>query len=139
LISGIRSFHRTPLSFRCLPSAAGIEARSGEGSQHRQQFRRASHEIVRALRRGSASRRDGYCDARQMVTGLSIVIGPWIAETQAQKVATRAEIRSATGQRRMTRDEIAAIVAALGDLVKVIRDADPADKATRQPGRSPRR
>ena len=29
----------------------------------------------------------------------------------------------------MTRDGIAAIVAALGDLVQVIRDADPADKA----------
>jgi hypothetical protein len=57
------------------------------------------------------------------------VIGPWIAETQAQKVAARAEIRSATGQRRMTRDEIAAIVTALGDLVQVIRNADPADKA----------
>ncbi len=56
------------------------------------------------------------------------VIGPWIAETQAQKVAARAEIRSATGQRRMTREEIAVIVAALGDLVQVIRDADPADK-----------
>jgi hypothetical protein len=29
----------------------------------------------------------------------------------------------------MTRDELTAIVAALGDLVQVIRDADPADKA----------
>jgi hypothetical protein len=29
----------------------------------------------------------------------------------------------------MTRDELAALVAALGDLVQVIRDADPADKA----------
>ena len=29
----------------------------------------------------------------------------------------------------MTRDEIAALVAALGDLVQIIRDADPADKA----------
>jgi site-specific DNA recombinase len=65
------------------------------------------------------------------------VIGPWIAETQAQKVAAQAEIRSATGQRRMTRDETAAIVTTLGDLVQVIRDANPADKAelyTRQLG-----
>jgi site-specific DNA recombinase len=29
----------------------------------------------------------------------------------------------------MTRDEIATIVTALGDLVQVIRDADPADEA----------
>jgi hypothetical protein len=43
-------------------------------------------------------------------------------------VAAQAEIRSATGQRRMTRDEIAAIVTTLGDLVQVIPDADPADK-----------
>ena len=57
------------------------------------------------------------------------VIGPRIAETQAQKVAARAEIRSVIGQRRMTRYEIAAIVTALGDLVQVIRDADPAEKA----------
>jgi len=57
------------------------------------------------------------------------VIGPWIAETQAQKIAAQAQIRAATGQRRMTRDEMAGIVAALGDLVQVIRDADPADKA----------
>ncbi len=57
------------------------------------------------------------------------VIGPWITEIQAQRVAAQAEIRSATGKRRMTRDEIAAIIAALGDLVQVIRDADPADKA----------
>jgi hypothetical protein len=57
------------------------------------------------------------------------VIGPWIAETQAQRVTAQAEIRSSTGQHRMTRDDIAAMVAALGDLVRVIRDADPADQA----------
>lgn len=57
------------------------------------------------------------------------MIGPWIAETQAQRVTAQAEIRSAAGQRRMTRDDIAAIMAALGDLVRIIRDADPADKA----------
>jgi hypothetical protein len=54
--------------------------------------------------------------------GDPVVIGPWIAETQAQKVAAQAEIRSATGQHRMTRDEIAAILTTLGDLVQVIRD-----------------
>jgi hypothetical protein len=73
------------------------------------------------------------------------VVGPWIAETQAKKVAAQAEIRAATGQRRMTPDDLAAIVAALGDLVPVVHDADPADKAeiytqlgltlTCQPGR----
>jgi hypothetical protein len=57
------------------------------------------------------------------------VIGPWIAETQAKKVAAQAEIRAATGQRRMSRDEIEAVVAALGDLARVVQDAEPADKA----------
>ena len=46
------------------------------------------------------------------------MIGPWIAETQAKKVAAQAEIRTATGQRPMSRDEIEAIVAALGDLAQ---------------------
>ena len=57
------------------------------------------------------------------------VIGPWIAETQAKKVAAQAEIRAATGQHRISRDEIAAIVAALGDLARVVSEADPADKS----------
>lgn len=60
-------------------------------------------------------------------------------------MAAQAEIRAATGRPQMTRDDIAAIVAALGDLARVVRDADPADKAeiytqlgltlTYQPGR----
>jgi hypothetical protein len=33
------------------------------------------------------------------------------------------------GRRRMTREEIAAMIAALGDMCAVIREADPADKA----------
>ena len=48
--------------------------------------------------------------------GDAAVVGPWIAETQAKKVAAQAEIRAATGQRQMTPDDVAAIVAALGDL-----------------------
>jgi site-specific DNA recombinase len=73
------------------------------------------------------------------------VIGPWIAETQAKKVAAQAVIRAATGQRQMAPDDIAAIVTALGDLARVVHDADAADKAeiyaqlgltlTYQPGR----
>ena len=54
------------------------------------------------------------------------MIGPWIAETQARKVTAQAEIRTATGRRQMSRDDIAAIVAALAE---VVREADPADKA----------
>jgi site-specific DNA recombinase len=61
------------------------------------------------------------------------VIGPWIAETQAQKVAARAEIRSATGQRRMTRYELAALVAALGDLARSSATPTPPTRLTCTP------
>ena len=57
------------------------------------------------------------------------VIGPWIAETQAKKVAAQAEIRTAAGRTQMSWDDIAAIVSALGELATVVREADPADKA----------
>lgn len=57
------------------------------------------------------------------------VVGPWIAETQAKKITAQAEAHTATGRPQMTRDEIAAIVTALGDLVQIVRDADPADKS----------
>ena len=36
---------------------------------------------------------------------------------------------SGAGQRQMSRDDIAAIVAAIADLARVVSDADPADKA----------
>lgn len=55
--------------------------------------------------------------------------GPWIAEVQAKKVAAQAEIRAATGQRRMSREEIEAVVTAFVDLARVVQGADPADKA----------
>ena len=57
------------------------------------------------------------------------MIGPWIAETQAKKVTAQAEIRTATGRRQMSRDDIAAIVAAFADLAQVVCEAEPADKA----------
>ena len=57
------------------------------------------------------------------------MIGPWIAETQAKKVAAQAEIRTATDRRPMSRDEIEGVVTALGDLARVVRAADPEDKA----------
>jgi hypothetical protein len=62
-------------------------------------------------------------------SGDPVVVGPWIAETQAKKVTAQAEIRTATGRRHMSRDEIAAVVTAFGDLTQVVQGADPADKA----------
>jgi hypothetical protein len=57
------------------------------------------------------------------------VIGPWIAETQAKKVAAQADTRIATGRRRMTRDEIEAVATAFGSLARIVQSADPQDKA----------
>jgi hypothetical protein len=57
------------------------------------------------------------------------VIGPRIAETQVKKVTAQAEVRTATGRRSMSRDEIEAVVAAFGDLSRVVQGAEPADKA----------
>ncbi len=57
------------------------------------------------------------------------VVGPWIAEVQAKRVAAQAQIRTATGRRTMTAEEINAMVTALGDLVQVLTHADPEDKA----------
>jgi site-specific DNA recombinase len=61
--------------------------------------------------------------------GDPVVIGPWIAEIQAKKVAAQVEIRTATGRRQMSRDEIEAVVTALGGLARMVQEADPKDKA----------
>ena len=44
-------------------------------------------------------------------------------------MAALAEIRTAIGRRQISRDEIEAVVTALGDLARVVQEADPKDKA----------
>ncbi|HEY0937886.1 MAG TPA: zinc ribbon domain-containing protein [Trebonia sp.] len=60
------------------------------------------------------------CRASIDAGGDPAVISPWVAETQAKKVAAQAEIRAVTGRRRMSRDEIARVVAAFADLARVV-------------------
>ena len=48
------------------------------------------------------------------------VIGPWIAETQAKKVAAQAEIRTATGQKAHEPRRMVAVVTAFSDLAQVV-------------------
>jgi hypothetical protein len=50
-------------------------------------------------------------------------------ETRARRAVAEARIRKPGGRRRLTRDEITSPVTALGDVMRVLRDADPADKA----------
>ncbi len=56
-------------------------------------------------------------------------IARWITETEAERARLRLLTRQAVPQQTMSKDEIAAIVNGLADLLAVLRDADPADKA----------
>ncbi|MET8862308.1 zinc ribbon domain-containing protein [Nonomuraea sp. NPDC004580] len=48
------------------------------------------------------------------------IVTQWIAETQTQRVAAQAQLREASGARRMSRKEIDALVTSLGDRVAAI-------------------
>jgi hypothetical protein len=52
-----------------------------------------------------------------------------MSETRARRAVAEARIRKPGGRRRLTRDEITSLVTALGDVMRVLRDADPADEA----------
>ena len=58
------------------------------------------------------------------------IVTGWINETQAKRAAAEARLRQRpAGRRRMTREEITSMIKALGDLMTVLSEADPADKA----------
>ena len=61
------------------------------------------------------------------------VVGQWITETQARKLAANARLRTATGTRlgpeRMTKEQIAATISAISDLMQALHDATTEDKA----------
>jgi hypothetical protein len=56
-------------------------------------------------------------------------ISRWITKTTAERARYAARTRPAKPRATMTRDQIASIVTALGDILAVLADADPADKA----------
>jgi hypothetical protein len=58
-----------------------------------------------------------------------VLVTRWIKETQARRAVAEARTRKPTGRRRMTTDEITSLVTALGDLMQVLENADPTDKA----------
>ena len=55
-------------------------------------------------------------------------VAGWIREVEVEKIAANARLRKLGGRAIMTTEEITAIVHALGDLVKVLAQATPADK-----------
>jgi site-specific DNA recombinase len=58
------------------------------------------------------------------------LIARWTAEVNSTRAAAQTQLRTARGgTTRMTPDEINAIITALGNILDVLRDADPADKA----------
>jgi site-specific DNA recombinase len=61
--------------------------------------------------------------------GDPVVLARWITETTAERAALAARARPAAPRAPLTREQIASVVAALGDALVVLRDADPADKA----------
>jgi site-specific DNA recombinase len=56
-------------------------------------------------------------------------ISRWITETTAERARLVARTRPAPPRAAMTGEQIASIVTAPGDILAVLRDADPADKA----------
>jgi site-specific DNA recombinase len=56
-------------------------------------------------------------------------ISRWITETTAERTRYAARTRPAKPRASMTRDQVASIVTGLGDILAVLADADPADKA----------
>jgi hypothetical protein len=83
----------------------------------------------------AAQREIAECDAklRQHRAALEAGADPalittWMKETQAKRALAEARLRKPGGRRRMTRDEITNLVTALGDMMQVLKDANPADK-----------
>jgi site-specific DNA recombinase len=89
------------------------------------------------VRAGEARRVIADCDQRLARYRAALeagtdptLIARWTAEVNAARAAAETQLRAATPNRtRMTASEINGIVAALGSILDVLRDADPADKA----------
>lgn len=60
-------------------------------------------------------------------TDPSIVAG-WIRDVETERVALQTQLREATARTAMTAQEINEIITALGDMIKVLEKAQPADK-----------
>ena len=86
----------------------------------------------------AARRRVAECDTRlaryraALEAGTDpVVVSAWIAEVQAERLAAEVELDRAAGRRNqsMSRDQLAALVNGLGNLLGVLASAAPEDKA----------
>ncbi|WP_239342452.1 recombinase family protein, partial [Frankia sp. CiP3] len=57
------------------------------------------------------------------------LVARWTAKANTERAAAQARLRATTGRQRMTEQEITDVVTAMGDIVTVLGEADPADKA----------
>jgi hypothetical protein len=57
------------------------------------------------------------------------VVASWIAEVQAERTRHQTAVGRLDGQPRMTRTQIASVARELGELTRVLRQADPGDRA----------
>jgi site-specific DNA recombinase len=57
------------------------------------------------------------------------LVARWTATANVERTAAQARLRTTTGRGRMTAQEIKELVTALGGIVAVLAEADPADKA----------
>jgi hypothetical protein len=83
----------------------------------------------------------GTCDQKlaqyrvAVDSGADPAVGQWITEIQARKLAADARVRAATGTRpgpeRMTKEQIAATVTAISELVQALRYATTEDARPR--------
>ena len=76
------------------------------------------------------------CDARLATYRAALeagtdpaLVGRWIAEVQAERATAERALGQATKAERLTKDEVRALVAALGDTVATLQQAAPVDKA----------
>jgi site-specific DNA recombinase len=97
-----------------------LEAAQPEGAEPDQDAQREIAECDAKLRQHRAALEAGADP---------VLVTSWMKEVQAKRAAAEARLKKPTGRRRMTRDEITSLVKALGDLMQVLKDADPADKA----------
>ncbi|WP_239395558.1 zinc ribbon domain-containing protein, partial [Frankia sp. CiP3] len=57
------------------------------------------------------------------------LVARWTAKATTERVAAQARLRASAGRQRMTEQEITDMVTTMGDIVTVLAEADPADKA----------
>jgi site-specific DNA recombinase len=96
-----------------------------------------SHDDEQPARTAEAERIITDCDQRLARYRAALeagtdptLIARWTAEVNTTRAAAQAQLRTATaGRTRMTPAEINSIISALGNILDVLHNADPADKA----------